>query len=268
MEGYGYMGKVSVIGLTRLREISTHEKNGIICRSPQYLMFESIDKHQYQVIAPDDVDFSKITVVLGKDGGISCEIVDDIAMRLRELKVNTFVSDINNLTPTVSEQAILENRSSTILIIKMDGQSARNINSSIIVGCETTKYDGLGLTLASGIGLDKTTVEKGKMISGINIPTELENMFSKRDFDNIVSIVTVLPANDVNPEELANNITDGIVKFTLFRDVEKNRQYYDFKTKQNNWKFFSDSKTGTATNPVIYPDICHAEILKTNTKSM
>lgn len=265
MEGYDCMKVVvPILGLQRLREILEKMKlyknfNNNSIKFPN-------DKDN--IVDINNVDFSRTTVVLGKTGNISSEIVDLVSIKLQELGVNTYVSDIDHLMLSISEQAIMENPSSDIIIIRVDGVSPRVINPTVVVGCETDKYDSLGLAFSSSIGIDKTNVEKGKMISGINIPTELENEFCKKNFQNRVSTVTIIPEVEVDTEELANNIINAIVKFTMFSEVEKDRKYYDFLNQKRNWKKLEESKTGISTNMAIYPVGCYANIIKTNGKKM
>ena len=254
---------VPILGLQRLREVVEKMK---LCRTFDTRLIE-FPKYKDNINV-NDVDFSKTTVVLGKTGNVSSEIVDLTCGQLQQLGVNTYVSDIDHLTLSVSKQAVIENPFSDIIIIRVDGTSPRGIKPTVMVGCETEKYDSLGLAFSSSIGIDKTNVEKGKMISGINIPTELENEFCNKNYLNRVSTVTVIPEVEVDTKEFANNITNAIIRFAMFSEIEKDRKYYGFSGEQRNWKNLEESKTGISTNMAIYPISCYANIIKTNEKKI
>ena len=256
---------VPVLGLQRLREIL--EKMKLYKTFDDNLIEFSLNKDT--VIDVNDVDFSKIAVVLGKSGNVSSEIVDFASDKLQQWGVNTYISDIDQLTLSISEQAVAENPSSDIIIIRIDGVAQRRINPTVVVGCETGKYDSLGLAISSSLGVEKTNVEKGKMISsGINIPTELENAFCKKNFQNRVSSVTIIPEVEVDTEEFANNIVNAVARFAIFTENEKDRKYYDFFSNQKKWRELETSETGISTNVAIYPISCYANIIKTNEKKM
>ena len=186
---------------------------------------------------------------------------------MQKAGINSYVSDIDHLMLGVSEQAALENPLSSILLIKVDALSPRGVVPTVVVGCETERYDSLGLAISSSIGIDKINVEKGKMISGINIPTELENELCKKEYNDRIFAATIIPEKEVDSEVFADSIVNSVMKFAMFRDFEKQRQYYEFSSEQSKWRKFEESKTGVSTNVAIYPVAYYANIIKTNQKT-
>ena len=264
MEGYEFMKIViPILGLQRLRETVD---NTIISKTS--ISDNLLDIEEENVIDFNKVDFSQTTVVLGKTGNVSSQIVDIASKKLQDIGVNTYVSDIDHLILGVSEQATLENPLSSVLVIKIDAGAPRGMVPTVVVGCETERYDSLGLAVSTSIDVERVNVEKGKIISGINIPTELENELCKKDYNNRIFAVTVIPEKEVDSEMFADNIVDAVARFTVFRDFEKERKYYAFARDECRWKAFEDSKSGVSTNVAIYPVVCYANIIKTNQKTL
>lgn len=235
MEGYGFM-KVNVVGLQKLIQLMD---NFLIINNTNrnYNYTNVLNNKESEIIkkiAIEDIDFSGQTIVLGKDGILSSTIIDSTASRLLNLGINVYVSDIDKLTIDIAKQAALENQTSSISVIRIADNINREENTKIIVGFETSQYDSLGLSIASSVKDKNIEVQKGKKTSyGIIIPTDLELQLCKCEYANRISCVTIIPGIDEDYENVADCIVEGISRYCLLTNTQKEASYYRKKSEDD-----------------------------------
>ena len=77
-------------------------------------------------------------------------------------------------------------------------------------------------------------VQKGKKTSyGIIIPTDLELQLSKCEYANRISCVTIIPGIDEDYENVADCIVEGISRYCLLTNTQKEASYYRKKSEDD-----------------------------------
>lgn len=209
--------RVNVTGLAKLFDLSNDKLN----------LTKINGLNQYFV---DDIiaNFSSIVVVLGKNGGNSSDIVEMLSNKLENIDINTYISDINELTGSIANQAAAENPDSDIVVIRIHEEQDEEEKDSIIIGYETSKNDSLGMAVGCSCDDDSISIKKGKKLkSGIEIPTDLELEISKSDFKDRIYMITYDTKSVDEVTNVCNLIFDGIIKFGCVDKTARNIRYFD-----------------------------------------
>lgn len=207
-----------------------------------------------------DIDFSGLTIVLGKNGGNSSKIVDKISSRLETLGINYYVSDIDKLTSDILNQAALENPNDKILAIRVGGE--QNIFNCVSIISDThnsfdsefdvKNSDSLAIMLKDSI--DNSVIVGGKRDINskypIRVNTDLAKFINKSEFTNPMIKNVTISINDrydLSLDKLSSDIVCGIAKFCCLSMENQNKSYLVLENEND----LSGKLTVLESNPLL-----------------
>lgn len=221
---------------------------------------EVLVEEEPDFIEVNKMDFSKITVVLGKTDRIaSSTIVDKVQKSLEDLGIKVYISDIDKIIGEVYEQAAKDNPDDDILGIRIGGESGEEAYPVIIENVADAKYPNSGSRNSSALALTlhKTLSTKNDVlvVSGrrnvylddsVRIETEFEKKVDDLNLANPgIKNVTILLGDIQNYDEVSNNIVEGIIYYVSLDRETRDKPYFtlagDPNVKPGSLQFGSDA---------------------------
>ena len=221
---------------------------------------EPLINEEPDFIEVDKIDFSKITVVLGKTDRIaSSTIVDKVQKSLEDLGIKVYISDIDKIIGEVYEQAAKDNPDDDILGIRIGGESGEEAYPVIIENVADAKYPNSGSRNSSALALTlhKTLSTKNDVLvvsgrrnvyldDGVRIETEFEKKVDDLNLANPgIKNVTILLGDIQNYDEVSNNIVEGIIYYVSLDREARDKPYFtlagDPNVKPGSLQFGSDA---------------------------
>lgn len=221
---------------------------------------EALINEEPDFIEVDKMDFSKITVVLGKTDRIaSSTIVDKVQKSLEDLGIKVYISDIDKIIGEVYEQAAKDNPDDDILGIRIGGESGEEAYPVIIENVADAKYPNSGSRNSSALALTlhKTLSTKNDVLvvsgrrnvyldDGVRIETEFEKKVDDLNLANPgIKNVTILLGDIQNYDEVSNNIVEGIIYYVSLDREARDKPYFtlagDPNVKPGSLQFGSDA---------------------------
>lgn len=221
---------------------------------------EPLINEEPDFIEVDKMDFSKITVVLGKTDRIaSSTIVDKVQKSLEDLGIKVYISDIDKIIGEVYEQAAKDNPDDDILGIRIGGESGEEAYPVIIENVADAKYPNSGSRNSSALALTlhKTLSTKNDVLvvsgrrnvyldDGVRIETEFEKKVDDLNLANPgIKNVTILLGDIQNYDEVSNNIVEGIIYYVSLDREARDKPYFtlagDPNVKPGSLQFGSDA---------------------------
>lgn len=221
---------------------------------------EVLVEEEPDFIEVNKLDFSKITVVLGKTDRIaSSTIVDKVQKSLDDLGIKVYISDIDKIIGEVYEQAAKDNPDDDILGIRIGGESGEEAYPVIIENVADAKYPNSGSRNSSALALTlhKTLSTKNDVlvVSGrrnvylddsVRIETEFEKKVDDLNLSNPgIKNVTILLGDIQNYDEVSNNIVEGIIYYVSLDRETRDKPYFtlagDPNVKPGSLQFGSDA---------------------------
>ena len=220
---------------------------------------EVLVEEEPDFIEVNKMDFSKITVVLGKTDRIaSSTIVDKVQKSLEDLGIKVYISDIDKIIGEVYEQAAKDNPDDDILGIRIGGESGEEAYPVIIENVADAKYPNSGSRNSSALALTlhKTLSTKNDVLvvsgrrnvyldDGVRIETEFEKKVDDLNLANPgIKNVTILLGDIQNYDEVSNNIVEGIIYYVSLDREARDKPYFtlagDPNVKPGSLQFGSD----------------------------
>ena len=221
---------------------------------------EALVQEEPDFIEVNKMDFSKITVVLGKTDRIaSSTIVDKVQKSLDDLGIKVYISDIDKIIGEVYEQAAKDNPDDDILGIRIGGESGEAVYPVIIENVADAKYPNSGSRNSSALALTlhKTLSTKNDVLvvsgrrnvyldDGVRIETEFEKKVDDLNLANPgIKNVTILLGDIQNYDEVSNNIVEGIIYYVSLDRETRDKPYFtlagDPNVKPGSLQFGSDA---------------------------
>lgn len=221
---------------------------------------EVLVEEEPDFIEVNKLDFSKITVVLGKTDRIaSSTIVDKVQKSLDDLGIKVYISDIDKIIGEVYEQAAKDNPDDDILGIRIGGESGEEAYPVIIENVADAKYPNSGSRNSSALALTlhKTLSTKNDVlvVSGrrnvylddsVRIETEFEKKVDDLNLSNPgIKNVTILLGDIQNYDVVSNNIVEGIIYYVSLDRETRDKPYFtlagDPNVKPGSLQFGSDA---------------------------
>lgn len=221
---------------------------------------ETLINEEPDFIEVNKMDFSKITVVLGKTDRIaSSTIVDKVQKSLDDLGIKVYISDIDKIIGEVYEQAAKDNPDDDILGIRIGGESGEEAYPVIIENVADAKYPNSGSRNSSALALTlhKTLSTKNDVLvvsgrrnvyldDGVRIETEFEKKVDDLNLANPgIKNVTILLGDIQNYDEVSNNIVEGIIYYVSLDREARDKPYFtlagDPNVKPGSLQFGSDA---------------------------
>lgn len=221
---------------------------------------ETLINEEPDFIEVNKMDFSKITVVLGKTDRIaSSTIVDKVQKSLEDLGIKVYISDIDKIIGEVYEQAAKDNPDDDILGIRIGGESGEEAYPVIIENVADAKYPNSGSRNSSALALTlhKTLSTKNDVlvVSGrrnvylddsVRIETEFEKKVDDLNLSNPgIKNVTILLGDIQNYDVVSNNIVEGIIYYVSLDRETRDKPYFtlagDPNVKPGSLQFGSDA---------------------------
>lgn len=221
---------------------------------------EVLVEEEPDFIEVNKMDFSKITVVLGKTDRIaSSTIVDKVQKSLEDLGIKVYISDIDKIIGEVYEQAAKDNPDDDILGIRIGGESGEEAYPVIIENVADAKYPNSGSRNSSALALTlhKTLSTKNDVLvvsgrrnvyldDGVRIETEFEKKVDDLNLANPgIKNVTILLGDIQNYDEVSNNIVEGIIYYVSLDREARDKPYFtlagDPNVKPGSLQFGSDA---------------------------
>lgn len=221
---------------------------------------EVLVEEEPDFIEVNKMDFSKITVVLGKTDRIaSSTIVDKVQKSLDDLGIKVYISDIDKIIGEVYEQAAKDNPDDDILGIRIGGESGEEAYPVIIENVADAKYPNSGSRNSSALALTlhKTLSTKNDVlvVSGrrnvylddsVRIETEFEKKVDDLNLSNPgIKNVTILLGDIQNYDVVSNNIVEGIIYYVSLDRETRDKPYFtlagDPNVKPGSLQFGSDA---------------------------
>lgn len=221
---------------------------------------ETLINEEPDFIEVNKMDFSKITVVLGKTDRIaSSTIVDKVQKSLEDLGIKVYISDIDKIIGEVYEQAAKDNPDDDILGIRIGGESGEEAYPVIIENVADAKYPNSGSRNSSALALTlhKTLSTKNDVLvvsgrrnvyldDGVRIETEFEKKVDDLNLANPgIKNVTILLGDIQNYDEVSNNIVEGIIYYVSLDREARDKPYFtlagDPNVKPGSLQFGSDA---------------------------
>lgn len=221
---------------------------------------EVLVEEEPDFIEVNKLDFSKITVVLGKTDRIaSSTIVDKVQKSLDDLGIKVYISDIDKIIGEVYEQAAKDNPDDDILGIRIGGESGEEAYPVIIENVADAKYPNSGSRNSSALALTlhKTLSTKNDVlvVSGrrnvylddsVRIETEFEKKVDDLNLANPgIKNVTILLGDIQNYDVVSNNIVEGIIYYVSLDRETRDKPYFtlagDPNVKPGSLQFGSDA---------------------------
>lgn len=221
---------------------------------------EPLINEEPDFIEVDKMDFSKVTVVLGKTDRIaSSTIVDKVQKSLEDLGIKVYISDIDKIIGEVYEQAAKDNPDDDILGIRIGGESGEEAYPVIIENVADAKYPNSGSRNSSALALTlhKTLSTKNDVLvvsgrrnvyldDGVRIETEFEKKVDDLNLANPgIKNVTILLGDIQNYDEVSNNIVEGIIYYVSLDREARDKPYFtlagDPNVKPGSLQFGSDA---------------------------
>lgn len=221
---------------------------------------EVLVEEEPDFIEVNKLDFSKITVVLGKTDRIaSSTIVDKVQKSLDDLGIKVYISDIDKIIGEVYEQAAKDNPDDDILGIRIGGESGEEAYPVIIENVADAKYPNSGSRNSSALALTlhKTLSTKNDVlvVSGrrnvylddsVRIETEFEKKVDDLNLSNPgIKNVTILLGDIQNYDVVSNNIVEGIIYYVSLDRETRDKPYFtlagDPNVKHGSLQFGSDA---------------------------
>lgn len=232
--------------------------------------FNRSDNYCEDFIDVGKLDFSKITVVLGKtDRVVSSSIVDRAQKKLEDFNIKVYISDIDKIIGEVYEQASKDNPYDDILGIRIGGENGEKKYPVIIENKADAKYPNNGSRNSSSLALalhktlsrrNDVLVVSGKRNSyleeGVRIETEFEKKVDNLNLQNPgIKNVTVLFDDIQNYDDIVNNIVEGVIYYVSFDREARDRAYFslasDPSVKVGSLKFGSDDLANFSSDTVL-----------------
>ena len=221
---------------------------------------EVLVEEEPDFIEVNKLDFSKITVVLGKTDRIaSSTIVDKVQKSLDDLGIKVYISDIDKIIGEVYEQAAKDNPDDDILGIRIGGESGEEAYPVIIENVADAKYPNSGSRNSSALALTlhKTLSTKNDVLvvsgrrnvyldDGVRIETEFEKKVDDLNLSNPgIKNVTILLGDIQNYDVVSNNIVEGIIYYVSLDRETRDKPYFtlagDPNVKPGSLQFGSDA---------------------------
>lgn len=221
---------------------------------------EPLINEEPDFIEVNKMDFSKITVVLGKTDRIaSSTIVDKVQKSLDDLGIKVYISDIDKIIGEVYEQAAKDNPDDDILGIRIGGESGEEAYPVIIENVADAKYPNSGSRNSSALALTlhKTLSTKNDVLvvsgrrnvyldDGVRIETEFEKKVDDLNLANPgIKNVTILLGDIQNYDVVSNNIVEGIIYYVSLDRETRDKPYFtlagDPNVKPGSLQFGSDA---------------------------
>ena len=221
---------------------------------------EALVEEEPDFIEVNKMDFSKITVVLGKTDRIaSSTIVDKVQKSLDDLGIKVYISDIDKIIGEVYEQAAKDNPDDDILGIRIGGESGETVYPVIIENVADAKYPNSGSRNSSALALTlhKTLSAKNDVLvvsgrrnvyldDGVRIETEFEKKVDDLNLANPgIKNVTILLGDIQNYDVVSNNIVEGIIYYVSLDRETRDKPYFtlagDPNVKPGSLQFGSDA---------------------------
>lgn len=221
---------------------------------------EALVEEEPDFIEVNKMDFSKITVVLGKTDRIaSSTIVDKVQKSLDDLGIKVYISDIDKIIGEVYEQAAKDNPDDDILGIRIGGESGEEAYPVIIENVADAKYPNSGSRNSSALALTlhKTLSAKNDVLvvsgrrnvyldDGVRIETEFEKKVDDLNLSNPgIKNVTILLGDIQNYDVVSNNIVEGIIYYVSLDRETRDKPYFtlagDPNVKPGSLQFGSDA---------------------------
>ena len=221
---------------------------------------EVLVEEEPDFIEVNKMDFSKITVVLGKTDRIaSSTIVDKVQKSLDDLGIKVYISDIDKIIGEVYEQAAKDNPDDDILGIRIGGESGEEAYPVIIENVADAKYPNSGSRNSSALALTlhKTLSTKNDVLvvsgrrnvyldDGVRIETEFEKKVDDLNLANPgIKNVTILLGDIQNYDVVSNNIVEGIIYYVSLDRETRDKPYFtlagDPNVKPGSLQFGSDA---------------------------
>lgn len=221
---------------------------------------EALVEEEPDFIEVNKMDFSKITVVLGKTDRIaSSTIVDKVQKSLDDLGIKVYISDIDKIIGEVYEQAAKDNPDDDILGIRIGGESGEEAYPVIIENVADAKYPNSGSRNSSALALTlhKTLSTKNDVLvvsgrknvyldDGVRIETEFEKKVDDLNLANPgIKNVTILLGDIQNYDVVSNNIVEGIIYYVSLDRETRDKPYFtlagDPNVKPGSLQFGSDA---------------------------
>ncbi len=221
---------------------------------------EVLVEEEPDFIEVNKMDFSKITVVLGKTDRIaSSTIVDKVQKSLEDLGIKVYISDIDKIIGEVYEQAAKDNPDDDILGIRIGGESGEEAYPVIIENVADAKYPNSGSRNSSALALTlhKTLSTKNDVLvvsgrrnvyldDGVRIETEFEKKVDDLNLANPgIKNVTILLGDIQNYDVVSNNIVEGIIYYVSLDREARDKPYFtlagDPNVKPGSLQFGSDA---------------------------
>lgn len=221
---------------------------------------EPLINEEPDFIEVNKMDFSKITVVLGKTDRIaSSTIVDKVQKSLDDLGIKVYISDIDKIIGEVYEQAAKDNPDDDILGIRIGGESGEEAYPVIIENVADAKYPNSGSRNSSALALTlhKTLSTKNDVLvvsgrrnvyldDGVRIETEFEKKVDDLNLSNPgIKNVTILLGDIQNYDVVSNNIVEGIIYYVSLDRETRDKPYFtlagDPNVKPGSLQFGSDA---------------------------
>ncbi len=221
---------------------------------------EVLVEEEPDFIEVNKMDFSKITVVLGKTDRIaSSTIVDKVQKSLDDLGIKVYISDIDKIIGEVYEQAAKDNPDDDILGIRIGGESGEEAYPVIIENVADAKYPNSGSRNSSALALTlhKTLSTKNDVLvvsgrrnvyldDGVRIETEFEKKVDDLNLANPgIKNVTILLGDIQNYDVVSNNIVEGIIYYVSLDREARDKPYFtlagDPNVKPGSLQFGSDA---------------------------
>lgn len=209
---------------------------------------DTTDDENNNFIEVSKIDFSKITVVLGKtDRVVSSTIVDKVQKSLDDLGIKVYISDIDKIIGEVYEQAAKDNPEDDILGIRIGGETGETVYPVIIENVADAKYPSSGSRNSSSLALTlhKTLATKNEVLvasgrrnvyldDGIRIETEFEKKVDDLNLENPgIKNITILFGDIKNYDEIADNIVRGVIYYASLDRESRDKPYFTLACDPN-----------------------------------
>lgn len=207
------------------------------------------------VIRTEEMDFSNITVVLGKTGShITSSIVEQVQEILQKMGVNVYISDIDKLTLDIYEQAANENPDDDILGLRISHEANGSGQHIIMADMSDETYgiegplnsDSLALcinnTLENSIVVNSANYSFGysKEKANISLGSGVRHLRLRNPGIKATTVAIDSTASE-DIKKISTSIVEGIVYYACLNRAQKDACYFDASSGLNNMEYEQES---------------------------
>ncbi|MGN1000598.1 MAG: hypothetical protein ACI4OG_01515 [Bacilli bacterium] len=239
--------------LISLEELQSYLRDGITFEGICYEMVSDKNNKEDQAnihdetIRSEEIDFSNITVVLGKTGShITSSVVEKVQEILQKIGVNVYISDIDKLTLDIYEQAANENPNDDILGLRISNESNGSGRHIIMVDMSDETYgiegplnsDSLALCINNTLEDSIVANSKNHSFSYTKEKSNTSLGFGVRHLklrNPGIKVTTVAIDSTISEDikKISTSIAEGIVYYASLNRKQRDTSYFHLSTGLN-----------------------------------